>query len=121
MTKIISKVTGCSIAENYVISGEETDTTPNYSVIESNDLKTLSVGGITIKPKQQSFSHSHPDNDEIYYFHSGLGEMTIGDKTFAVKPGDIVLCDGKEEHYITNTQDESDLYLTMIYNNKTRD
>ena len=108
-----------TIFENYKILGETTDTTEDYSVVESNDLKTISVGGIKIQPGKKSFSHSHPNNDELYYIHSGQGTMTIGEKTFEIKPGNIILYDGKEEHYISNTGTE-ELYLTMVYNMKPK-
>ena len=45
--------------------------------------------------------------------------MTIGEKTFEIKPGNIILYDGKEEHYISNTGTE-ELYLTMVYNMKPK-
>ena len=108
-----------TIFKNYKIHGETTDSNDDYSVIETNALETISVGGIKIQPGKKSFSHSHPDNDEIYYIHSGNGTMTIGEDTFEISAGNVILYDGKEEHYITNTGEE-ELYLTMVFNNKTK-
>lgn len=108
-----------NIFKNYTIVGEETDSNNDYSVVETNALETLSVGGIKIQPGKKSFSHSHPNNDEIYYIHSGNGTMTIGEKVFEIHPGTVILYDGKEDHYITNTGD-TEMYLTMVFNNKTK-
>ena len=45
--------------------------------------------------------------------------MTIGEKVFEIHPGTVILYDGKEDHYITNTGD-TEMYLTMVFNNKTK-
>ena len=108
-----------NIFKDYTIVGETTDTNESYSVIETNHLETLSVGGIKIQPGKKSFSHSHPKNDEIYYVHSGTGTMTIGENTFEIQPGSVILYDGKEDHYITNTG-ETEMYVTMVFNNKPK-
>ena len=108
-----------NVFTDYNIVGETTDTNDDYSVVETNELETLSVGGIKIQPGKKSFSHSHPNNDEIYYIHSGKGTMTIGENTFEISPGSVILYDGKEDHYITNTG-ETEMYLTMVFNNKAK-
>ena len=108
-----------NIFKNYTIVGKETDSNDDYSVVETNALETLSVGGIKIQPGKKSFSHSHPNNDEIYYIHSGNGTITIGEKTIEIYPGTVILYDGNEDHYITNTGD-TEMYLTMVFNNKPK-
>jgi|MDTC01.2.fsa_nt_gb mannose-6-phosphate isomerase-like protein (cupin superfamily) len=108
-----------NIFKDYKINGETTDENKSYSVVETNQLETLSLGGITIQPGKKSFSHSHPNNDEIYYIHSGTGTITIGKNTFKIQQGSVILYDGKEEHYITNTG-ETEMYLTMVFNNKPK-
>ncbi len=107
------------LLKNYKINGTITEDNSEYTINESNELKTISVAGITVQPGKKSFSHSHPDNDELYYIHSGSGTMTMGEKTFEISAGNVILCDGKEEHYISNTGNE-ELYLTMIYNNQSK-
>lgn len=108
-----------NIFKDYNITGETTETSDDYSVVETNILETLSVGGIKIQPGKKSFSHSHPNNDEIYYIHSGSGTMTIGENNYEIHPGSVILYDGKEEHYITNTG-KTEMYLTMVFNNKSK-
>ena len=107
------------LLDNYKINGKVTESNSEYSINESNELDTISVAGITIQPGKKSFSHSHPKNDELYYIHSGSGTMTIGEKTFDITEGNVILCDGKEEHYISNTI-ESEMYLTMVFNNTAK-
>lgn len=41
--------------------------------------------------------HSH-HLDEIYYFHSGSGEYIIGDRTYPLVPGDLIIMDGLTPH-----------------------
>lgn len=107
------------LLKDYKINGTITENNSEYIVNESNELKTLSVAGITIQPGKKSFSHAHPDNDELYYIHSGSGTMTIGEDTFEISAGNVIFCDGKKEHYISNTSNEQ-LYLTMIYNMQSK-
>ena len=45
--------------------------------------------------------------------------MTIGENTFEISSGSVILYDGKEDHYITNTG-ETEMYLTMVFNNKAK-
>ena len=43
-----------NIFKNYTIVGKETDSNDDYSVVETNALETLSVGGIKIQPGKKS-------------------------------------------------------------------
>jgi len=48
--------------------------------------------------------HSHP-HEQIGYLVSGSIDMTIGDKTFAVKPGDSWCVKGGVEHQVMIHED----------------
>ena len=56
----------------------------------------LAVGAATIP-------HHHAVTEEIYYILSGSAEMTLGDETRAVGPGDAIAIPPGLRHTIRNT------------------
>ncbi len=56
----------------------------------------LAVGSATIP-------HHHAVTEEIYYVLSGTGEMTLGEETRAVGPGDAIAIPPGLRHTIRNT------------------
>jgi uncharacterized cupin superfamily protein len=61
--------------------------------------------------------HSHHVNEEMFYVLEGTGEIRIGNKTYPIKPGDVINCPagGPETgHQIINTMDDRELkYLAV--------
>jgi mannose-6-phosphate isomerase-like protein (cupin superfamily) len=55
--------------------------------------------------------HYHPLTEEIYYILKGKGRMRIGDETSSVGPGDAIAIPPGLEHEITNTGDETLVFL----------
>ena len=49
--------------------------------------------------------HVHPEKQLIYII-SGTGRITNGLETISVKPGDFVLLEENEEHYVITDKDE---------------
>jgi quercetin dioxygenase-like cupin family protein len=66
-----------------------------------------------IKPGQQNPLHRHPNSDEILYFVEGSGECVVGDITYTVKTGDVVLVPKNVPHAIRN-MDESDNMVCVL-------
>jgi mannose-6-phosphate isomerase-like protein (cupin superfamily) len=64
----------------------------NQSLAEAR----LAVGSATIP-------HHHAVTEEIYYVLSGTGEMTLGEETRAVGPGDAIAIPPGIRHTIRNT------------------
>ena len=64
----------------------------------------LPVGGSTTP-------HYHPRTEEIYYILSGRGQMRICTETAEVGPGDAIAIPPGLEHEITNTGDETLVFL----------
>ena len=56
----------------------------------------LAVGCATVP-------HHHAVTEEIYYILSGSGDMTLGDETRAVGPGDAIAIPPGARHTIRNT------------------
>lgn len=55
--------------------------------------------------------HYHPQTEEIYYILSGHGRMQIEDETAAVGPGDAIAIPPGMKHQISNTGEESLVFL----------
>jgi mannose-6-phosphate isomerase-like protein (cupin superfamily) len=55
--------------------------------------------------------HYHPLTEEIYYILGGQGRMRIGAETAEVGVGDAIAIPPGVEHQITNTSDETLVFL----------
>jgi mannose-6-phosphate isomerase-like protein (cupin superfamily) len=64
----------------------------------------LAVGAATIP-------HHHAVTEEIYYILSGSAEMTLGEETRAVGPGDAIAIPPGLRHTIRNTGGEELVFL----------
>jgi len=49
--------------------------------------------------------HIHQEKQLIYVI-SGIGMITNGKETFDLKPGDFILLDANEEHYVMTAKNE---------------
>ena len=66
-------------------------------------IRNQSLAEARVPVGGQTTPHYHPLTEEIYYILSGQGELTIGDETSAVGPGDAIAIPPGAEHQITNT------------------
>ena len=64
----------------------------------------LAVGSATVP-------HHHADTEEIYYILTGSADMTIGDETRGVGPGDAIAIPPGARHTIRNTGAEELVFL----------
>ena len=60
-----------------------------------------SLAEATLPSGGRTRAHYHRDAEEIYFILEGRGEMTLGDETRAVGPGDAVLIPAGAWHVIT--------------------
>ena len=70
------------------------------SVIEKQSLAEA-----RLLPGCSTTPHYHRVTEEIYFIVSGTAEMTLGDATRTVGPGDAIAIPPGEIHQITNTGD----------------
>jgi len=54
------------------------------------------------EPGQEHQLHTHPGQDKLYYVLEGAGEVTVGDRSESVGPGDLVLARSDEPHAMAN-------------------
>jgi len=59
------------------------------------------------------FYHSHKDNEELYLFIGGCGEMVVGDEKFMVEEGSVVRVGTGIKRAWWNTG-EDDLYYIVV-------
>lgn len=62
-----------------------------------------SLAEARLAPGGRTTPHYHPQTEEIYYILEGEAQMTIGDETRRVGPGDAIAIPPGAKHTITNT------------------
>ncbi|HMI68734.1 MAG TPA: cupin domain-containing protein [Solirubrobacteraceae bacterium] len=82
---------GSSIRE---LAGVPTGNAANQSLAEA----TVPVGG-------RAIAHYHRTTEELYFFTTGSGRMTLGDEERDVTAGDCVVIPPGQVHQLVNTGD----------------
>ena len=98
----------------YNIGGSVVKDTDNYTLVDNTELKQLIVSSTELKPHQSTRGHSHPGQEEVYYFISGAGEMELDQQRFAVQGGDVVLIHDSVFHRVHNPSN-SPLYFVCVF------
>ena len=78
-----------------------------YDIIDEN----IQAGVRIVKsnsdvPKR---THRHPER-QLLYLIEGVAEITNEKETFSLKPGDFVLLESNEEHYVITGDSEAKLF-----------
>ncbi len=96
-------LTFCSFAQN--LQSLDTITPPaDYENIYFRPVYSDSlVSSFVIFVKKQVKEHKHITHTEHVYILDGTGEMTLGDKKFTVKKGDIISIPKNTFHSLKNT------------------
>jgi mannose-6-phosphate isomerase-like protein (cupin superfamily) len=70
---------------------------------------------LSVLPPRSSIGvHTHdPDDEEIYVVISGRGRMTVGEESFVVGPGDVIVNPPAGTHGLENIGD-TDLRLVVV-------
>ena len=58
--------------------------------------------------------HIHEQGDELFYVVSGRGTATLGDKTEAIEPGDVILVPQSAVHRIENLNNDEPLRVVYF-------
>jgi mannose-6-phosphate isomerase-like protein (cupin superfamily) len=74
-----------------------------YIVKDNTTLQNLVVSSTELYPEKETSGHSHDGQEEVYYFIEGKGSMILGQKSFSVNAGDIVLIPDGAFHKVINT------------------
>ena len=82
------------------IGGEIAKQDERYTVKDNTHLNNLVVSSTDLRAKMSTSGHSHPGQEEIYYFVKGSGKIELDDSTFTVKAGDVVLIEDGVFHRV---------------------
>jgi mannose-6-phosphate isomerase-like protein (cupin superfamily) len=85
-----------------------------YQLKDNTTLKNLVLSSTLLHAGKETTGHKHEGQEEVYFFVSGFGEMSVDDKRFNIKAGDIVLIEDGEFHRVYNTS-EQDLYFVCVF------
>ena len=66
-----------------------------------------------IGPGQENPLHCHPNSDEILYFVEGEGDCVVGEETYAVKAGDLILVPKNAPHSIHNLDEHKKMVCIL--------
>jgi quercetin dioxygenase-like cupin family protein len=92
--------------ENEMVPGKIIGTKGEVDVFDMiQGLLTAGVRVVKTNSDVPMRPHIHPEKQLIYII-SGTGRITNGLETISVKPGDFVLLEENEEHYVITDKDE---------------
>lgn len=105
------------------VGGEIVKDTEVYQLKDNTTLKNLVVSSTTLWPNQSTRGHSHPGQEEVYYFVSGQGFMELfkDEKTtmYTVKPGDMILIEDGVFHKVHHDKSTTEpLYFVCVFDGK---
>ncbi len=89
-----------------------------YKLIDNTQLNNLVVSKTILHPGKNTNGHDHVGQEEVYQFVSGHGTMTVGDDSYLVHPGDIILIPDGAFHKVWNTSEEHDLVFVCVFDGK---
>lgn len=91
------------------INGTVVADTDRYKLIDNTDLKNMVLSKTILHVGQETRGHVHPGQEEVYFFVSGTGRMTISDadscKIFDVTTGSVIQIPDGVFHKVVNTSD----------------
>ena len=99
------------------IGGEIVKDNETYLLRDNKLLKNLVVSSTLLLPGKETRGHSHDGQEEVYFFHYGYGEMTLGEETFPVAGGETVLIPDGAFHKVKNTE-KYPLYFVCVFDGK---
>ena len=93
-----------------------------YDVIDNTNLKNLVVSKTVLHPGKETGGHSHKDQEEVYMFSKGSGKMKVGEKTYNVRQGSIILIPKGDFHKVWNIKKDKlkkeDLEFICVFEGK---
>ena len=99
------------------IGGEIVKDNETYLLKDNKHLKNLVLSSTLLRPGKETRGHSHKGQEEVYFFQYGYGEMILGDETFNVAGGEVVLIPDGMFHKVKNTW-KHPLYFVCVFDGK---
>jgi len=85
-----------------------------YTLEDNHSLSRLTVSKTILHKNQETTGHLHEKVEEIYYFTSGAGTIEVGQDTYNVSPGDIVLIPDGAFHKVYNNGNEDLVFIAIF-------
>ena len=104
----------CNIMD---VGGEVVKDNETYTLKDNTSLKNLVLSSTELKSHRSTNGHSHPGQEEVYFFVSGTGTMYLNNVGREVGPGDVVLIEDGIHHRVVNDTLES-LYFVCVFDGK---
>jgi len=94
-----------------------------YVVEDNETLEHLTLSKTILHPGKSTSGHIHDgDEEEVYFFVSGHGTMELGDQSFPVETGSIVLIPKKVYHRVHNDRkSKQDLVFICVFEKYIRE
>ena len=89
-----------------------------YTLLDNTKLTNLVISKTILHPGKNTTGHNHIGKEEVYHFVSGDGYMEVGDTTYDIAAGDIVLIPDGHFHKVWNTSALEDLIFVCIFDGK---
>lgn len=86
-----------------------------YILKDNTQLSNLVLSSTHLHPNQETRGHSHPGQEEVYYFISGAGVIMIDDVKYTANPGDVFLIPDGAFHKVFNNSDTVPLYFVCVF------
>ena len=99
------------------IGGGVVKANDTYEVKDNSHLNNLVLSSTRLYPGKQTTGHTHPGQEEVYFFIEGEGLIKIEEALWPVKAGDVRLIEDGEFHQVINDGEE-DLYFVCVFDGK---
>ena len=98
------------------IGGELVKDNETYTLKDNTLLNNLVVSSTNLKPYKSTNGHTHPGQEEVYYFVKGAGTMYLDDVPRFVEAGDVVLIEDGVHHRVSCGPEG--LYFVCVFDGK---
>ena len=103
--------------DNSNIGGEIVKDNETYLLKDNRTLNNLVLSSTKLYRGQATRGHSHPGQEEVYFFVQGTGMMIVDDEKFRVTGGDVILVPDGAFHRVIN-DGEMNLLFNCVFDGK---
>ena len=100
------------------VGGEVVKDNETYVLKDNKTLNNLVLSSTNLHPGQQTRGHTHPGQEEVYTFVSGIGVIQIGNDLYNAEAGDVFLIPDGAFHKVFNKSDTEPLYFVCVFDGK---
>jgi oxalate decarboxylase/phosphoglucose isomerase-like protein (cupin superfamily) len=102
---------------NHDIGGDIVKDNETYLLKDNKTLNNLVLSSTKLYRGQATRGHSHPGQEEVYFFVQGTGMMVVDEERFRVIGGDVILVPNGAFHRVIN-DGEMNLLFNCVFDGK---